>query len=201
MWGPAWPGPRRPSRADLGAGGGTCEHHRVGRDRVDPSPILAVIALAAAGLAGANTSSQRARRLVLKSRDPATVSGTGFKPRSRVRVTFVGAQTFVRRPVTNSLGAFTATFPTVVDRCTAFSVSASQPGRPTVVLKGAAKPECAPPLTTLRPAAATECTPAEVPAERRGRDSNPRSACTDSGFQDQRIRPLCHPSTGLPARC
>jgi hypothetical protein len=32
--------------------------------------------------------------------------------------------------------------------------------------------------------------------ERRGRDSNPRSACTDSGFQDQRIRPLCHPSGG-----
>ena len=30
--------------------------------------------------------------------------------------------------------------------------------------------------------------------QRRGRDSNPRSACTDSGFQDQRIRPLCHPS-------
>ena len=30
--------------------------------------------------------------------------------------------------------------------------------------------------------------------KRRGRDSNPRSACTDSGFQDQRIRPLCHPS-------
>ena len=34
---------------------------------------------------------------------------------------------------------------------------------------------------------------------RRGRDSNPRSACTDSGFQDQRIRPLCHPSTVRPA--
>ncbi len=31
-------------------------------------------------------------------------------------------------------------------------------------------------------------------AERRGRDSNPRSACTDSGFQDRCIRPLCHPS-------
>jgi hypothetical protein len=31
-------------------------------------------------------------------------------------------------------------------------------------------------------------------SERRGRDSNPRSALTDSGFQDQRIQPLCHPS-------
>ena len=30
--------------------------------------------------------------------------------------------------------------------------------------------------------------------ERRGWDSNPRSACTDSGFQDRCDRPLCHPS-------
>jgi hypothetical protein len=29
---------------------------------------------------------------------------------------------------------------------------------------------------------------------RRGWDSNPRRACTLSGFQDRRIRPLCHPS-------
>ena len=27
---------------------------------------------------------------------------------------------------------------------------------------------------------------------RRGRDSNPRSEQTDNGFQDRRIRPLCH---------
>jgi hypothetical protein len=81
---------------------------------------------------------------VLRSHDPDTVSGTGFKPRSRVRVTFVGAQTLVRRAMTNSLGGFTATFPTVVDRCTAFSVSASQPGRAIVVLRSPAKPECAP---------------------------------------------------------
>ncbi len=27
---------------------------------------------------------------------------------------------------------------------------------------------------------------------RRGGDSNPRSACTDNGFQDRRIQPLCH---------
>lgn len=29
---------------------------------------------------------------------------------------------------------------------------------------------------------------------RRKRDSNPRSARTDNGFQDRRIRPLCHSS-------
>ena len=27
-----------------------------------------------------------------------------------------------------------------------------------------------------------------------GRDSNPRWSCPHSGFQDRRIRPLCHPS-------
>ena len=36
--------------------------------------------------------------------------------------------------------------------------------------------------------------PKRRPPKRRGRDSNPRSACTDSSFQDWRIRPLCHPS-------
>ena len=109
--------------------------------------VLAAAASAAAtGLASAN-GNHRATKLVLTRSDPATVRGTGFKARSQVRVTYVGAQTFVRHPVTNSLGTFTATFPTVVDRCSGFSVSASQPGRATVVLKSPAKPECAPAST------------------------------------------------------
>ena len=118
-----------------------------------PGAILALLALAAAawiaatGLASAttSTSAHRAAKLALVSHDPATVHGTGFKPRTRVRVTFDA--TLVRRPVTNAQGAFTATFQTVVDRCTTWSVSASQPGRPTVVLRGPAKPECAPAST------------------------------------------------------
>ncbi len=115
--------------------------------------ILALLLLAAAasiaanGLASASTSSGGGARLVLKQHDPATVRGAGFKAQARVRVTFRGAQTFVRRPVTNSQGAFTATFPTVADRCTAWSVTASQPGRSAVVLRGPAKPECAPAST------------------------------------------------------
>src|SRR5436309_10784999 len=32
---------------------------------------------------------------------------------------------------------------------------------------------------------------------RRGWDSNPRRACALSGFQDRRIRPLCHPSRAI----
>ena len=115
--------------------------------------LLVLVVLAAAawtaatGLASATTSGHRAAKLVLGSHDPATVSGTGFRTRSRVRVTYVGAQTFVRRPVTNSIGAFTATFPTVVDRCSGFTVSASQPGRATIVLRSPARPECAPAST------------------------------------------------------
>ncbi len=34
---------------------------------------------------------------------------------------------------------------------------------------------------------------------RRGRDSNPRCPCGQSGFQDRRIRPLCHLSEMIPA--
>jgi hypothetical protein len=118
-----------------------------------PAAILVLLVLAAAawiaatGLAGARTGAHRAAKLVLRSHDPASVSGTGFKARSRVRVTYAGAQTFVRRPVTNSLGAFTTTFPTVVDRCSGFTVSASQPGRATIVLRSPARPECAPAST------------------------------------------------------
>ena len=36
--------------------------------------------------------------------------------------------------------------------------------------------------------------------ERRGEDLNLRSACTDNGFRDRRIRPLCHPSAGARDR-
>jgi hypothetical protein len=107
--------------------------------------LAAAASIAANGLASASTSS--GARLVLKQHDPAIVRGTGFKAQARVRVTFRGAQTFVRRPVTNSQGAFTATFPTVADRCSVWSVTASQPGRSAVVLRGPAKPECAPAST------------------------------------------------------
>jgi uncharacterized protein (DUF58 family) len=108
--------------------------------------LAAVASIAANGLASASTSSGGAARLVLKEQNPATVSGTGFKLRARVRVTFVGTQTFVRRPVTNSRGAFTATFPTIADRCTSWSVTAIQPGRASVRLRGP-KAECAPAST------------------------------------------------------
>ena len=108
--------------------------------------LAAVAVIAANGLASASTSGAGTARLVLRQHDPATVRGTGFKPLTRVRVTFVGAQTIVRRPMTNALGSFTATFPMVVDRCTSWSVTATQPGRAAVRLRGP-KAECAPAST------------------------------------------------------
>ena len=36
--------------------------------------------------------------------------------------------------------------------------------------------------------------------QRRGWDSNPRRTCALSGFQDRRIRPLCHPSEAMIMR-
>lgn len=114
--------------------------------------LLVLLLLAAAAsvvissLASANTNSRRAK-LTLKRTYPATVSGTGFRAHRAVRVKFVAAQTLVRHPVTNGVGAFTARFPTVVDRCSAWSVTASQPGRATVVLRGRPLAECAPART------------------------------------------------------
>ena len=35
----------------------------------------------------------------------------------------------------------------------------------------------------------------QLSTKRRGEDLNLRSACTDNGFRDRRIRPLCHPSS------
>lgn len=86
-------------------------------------------------------------RLALTSKDPITVSGHGFRPRARVHVRLVMQRTFSRSPLVNRHGAFTVSFPAVIDRCSPWSVSAGQPHQATVVLRGPAKPECAPAST------------------------------------------------------
>jgi hypothetical protein len=98
------------------------------------------------GYAVAHRGKHATPHLTVTDRNPATVGGTGFKPRSRVRVTLTAGQTFVRRPIANRHGAFTATFPTAIDLCTSWSVSASQRHQAVVVLHGP-KPECAPAST------------------------------------------------------
>lgn len=109
--------------------------------------LAAAASVAISGLASASTNSHHGARLALKRANPATVSGTGFRAHKAVRITFVSAQTFVRHPVTNGHGAFTATFPTLIDRCSGYTVTATQPGRATVVLRNRPLPECAPART------------------------------------------------------
>ena len=117
------------------------------RKRIRLAGIL-VVALLLAGLAASLAiGSPRARQaraaLVLTKRNPVTVRGTDFKPDSHVRVTLLEGQKLVRRPLASSRGTFTATFSAVIDRCSVWTITASQPGRATVILH-AAKPQCPP---------------------------------------------------------
>ena len=105
--------------------------------------LLVALGAAAALASGAQNAHQARASLTLTTRNPITVRGTGFKPSARVRVALLDGGTTVRRPVTNARGAFTTTFSAVIDRCSAWSVTATQPGRAPVILRGA-KPECAP---------------------------------------------------------
>ena len=76
--------------------------------------------------------------------NPVTITGHGFKAHRRVNVRLVVGHTISRMPLANRSGAFTVQFPTVVDRCSGFTVTASQQNRPTVVLQLPPKPACAP---------------------------------------------------------
>lgn len=111
--------------------------------------LVAVAFLAVAAIVGiASASTDQAKRsgpsLRMIRRDPATVTGRGFKPHRRVHVRLTVGHTVSRTPVANGAGAFTVQFPAVIDRCSAFTVTASQQNRPAVVLRSPAKPACAP---------------------------------------------------------
>lgn len=99
---------------------------------------IAIVRAAAAGGAARATPS-----LVLTRLSPVTVRGRHFRPRIRVKLTLVTQRGLSRSARPGASGGFTLTFPTAIDRCSSWSVSASQAGR-AVVLHGAAKPECAP---------------------------------------------------------
>jgi hypothetical protein len=122
-------------------------HRRHAVSLIVALPVLCVcgtLAVATAAVTGRLASVQRS--LVLAGRDPATVQGRGFRSRSRVRVALVTQRTYVRRAQTNNHGAFTVTFPTTVDRCTSWSVTAAQRNAAPVIVHGP-KPQCAPAST------------------------------------------------------
>jgi hypothetical protein len=102
--------------------------------------IAAVLVVSSASGAGARPVAH----LSLVRSTPVTVSGRGFRPHVRVQLRVVAHTTLSRRPVANGEGRFTVTFPTVIDRCSGWSVTAIQSGRAPVMLRSPAKPECAP---------------------------------------------------------
>lgn len=121
---------------------------RFGRKRIRLAVVsvalLVLLGTAATLAIGAPRARQARAALVLAKRNPVTVRGTGFKPNTRVRVTLLEARKLVRRPLASGRGTFTTTFSSVViDRCSGWTVTASQPGRATVILHGP-KPQCAP---------------------------------------------------------
>ena len=105
--------------------------------------LLVLLGAVAALASGAPRAHQARAALRITRSNPVTVRGTGFKPRARVRVTLLVGHKQTRRPLTNAHGTFTTTFSEVLDRCSGWTVAASQPGRATVFLHGA-KPECPP---------------------------------------------------------
>jgi hypothetical protein len=79
----------------------------------------------------------------LANRNPVTVAGRHFRPRVKVHLIVTVGSTQSRNVRPNGQGAFTATFTTVIDRCTQWSVSATQTGRAPVLIHGA-RPQCPP---------------------------------------------------------
>ena len=104
--------------------------------------LLIAGALALGGVSGAGARS--APHLTLVKGNPVTVSGRGFRARLRVHLLLIDNGALTRRPLANRNGAFTVTFPATLDRCSGWSVTATQPGRPLVALRSPGKPECAP---------------------------------------------------------
>jgi hypothetical protein len=109
--------------------------------------IVAVASLLVGGSATAHRTKPVAPSLTLARRSPVLVSGHNFQPRSRVHLRLVAGQTLTRNATANRRGAFTARFSAVIDRCSSWSITASQRHHSAVVLRGPAKPECAPAST------------------------------------------------------
>jgi hypothetical protein len=103
--------------------------------------VAAIVGIASATTDHAKGASPSLRMIRL---NPATIAGRGFKPHRRVHVRLMVGHTLSRRPLANRAGAFTVQFSTVIDRCSGFTVTASQPNHSTVVLHSPAKPACAP---------------------------------------------------------
>jgi hypothetical protein len=106
--------------------------------------VAAVVGIASANTDHATRSSPSLRMVRL---NPATVAGRGFPPHRRVHVRLMTGGTLSRRSLANGAGKFTVQFPTVIDRCSGFTITASEPNYAAVVLRAPPKPQCAPAMT------------------------------------------------------
>jgi hypothetical protein len=107
--------------------------------------VAAIVGIASATTDRASTSRASLRMVRL---NPVTITGHGFKAHRRVDVRLATGHTISRSPLANRSGSFTVQFPTVVDRCSGFTVTASQQSRPTAVLRVPPKPACAPAMAS-----------------------------------------------------
>jgi hypothetical protein len=130
-------------RINLNSGG----HRRVTIAVISLAALSVAALIVTSQLAVAHGARRAAPRLELTSRTPAVVRGSGFKPRTRVRLMLTAGTTLIRHPRANAQGSFTTTFSgVVIDRCTSFTASAVVNNHVVAVLRPA-KPECAPAST------------------------------------------------------
>ena len=105
---------------------------------------LALVVATAVAAACASGSAGKSRPvLTVTRRSPVVVTGRHFSPHLKVHLLLRAVTTQTRTAIPNGGGAFTATFSTVIDRCTNWSVRAAQPGLAPVLIRGS-RPECAP---------------------------------------------------------
>jgi hypothetical protein len=106
--------------------------------------LLAAAAIVGVASATTGQASRSHATLRMVRLNPLTVAGRGFKPDRRVHVRLLAGHTVSRNPLASRTGAFTVQFPVVIDRCSGFTVTASQQNHQIVILRSPAKPACAP---------------------------------------------------------
>ena len=102
--------------------------------------LVAVLASATAASFAASTGPH----LSVVKHNPLTLQGSGFKPRSHVKVTFTAARQVSKRVTVKPNGRFTVSFTvTSADRCTRWVVKVTQAGHAVALMRGP-RPMCAP---------------------------------------------------------
>lgn len=108
-----------------------------------PLTLLALVALGSLIAISSAAGSSHAPSLKPIKQHPFTVQGSYFKPHAHVKVTLMWTAKTTKTVTVGRYGRFTVSFNQAVDRCTQWSVRATQPGHASVLIRGP-KPQCAP---------------------------------------------------------